>query len=317
MPYSLSRTITRLLSFITILTLLLSPSYADTPTQKTELVIGVLSNKAQKHIRFSQPLADYLAKELVDFGIEQASVKVTNNISQIGNWLDNGQIDLFSDTVFTALHIQDDYNAEIMLRRWKKGIPEYRSIFFTQKDTGIKNLDELVGKRLALEDRDSTSGYFLPLSTLIERGYQLSQLTHPSDPVPANTIGYIITADTLNKADELSLSAWVYRNKVDAAAFSDHNWNDPEDMPLSMRKKLDIIHESSAFPRSVQLIRSDLDPVLKEQIKVLLLNAHLSEQGRHALEAFQDTKKFDHFTEENIEAVQLADNLRILINKYL
>ncbi|WP_087025381.1 phosphate/phosphite/phosphonate ABC transporter substrate-binding protein [Thaumasiovibrio subtropicus] len=293
------------------------PAKAASSLEDKILSIGVLSTKPQKHIRFTQPLGDYLADNLREFGYTRAEIKVSSNVEQLSQWFDQGEVDLMSETLFTSLDLANNHNAEIILRRWKKGVAEYRSLFFTRADSGITSFDDLVGKHLALEDVDSTSGYYIPLSTLLQRGYAVTKLASSHTPVPEGHIGYVITADTLSEADELSLSAWVFRKKVDAAAFNDGNWNSPSDMPKSMRDHMHILYESPAFPRSVQLIRADMPDNIKTQIRGLLLNAHLSTAGQKALEAFQDTKKFDNFSEENQEAMAYADKLLLLVKKHL
>jgi phosphonate transport system substrate-binding protein len=54
--------------------------------------------------------------------------------------------------------------AKLLLRRWKRGMAEYRSVIFTKTNGAINRLEDLRGKLLVFKDPESTSGYFLPKS---------------------------------------------------------------------------------------------------------------------------------------------------------
>ena len=58
----------------------------------------------------------------------------------------------------------------VLLKSVRGGQPYYWSVLLVRKDSGIKNLDGLKGKRLAFTHLGSTSGYVIPMSALLKQG---------------------------------------------------------------------------------------------------------------------------------------------------
>lgn len=284
---------------------------SELPLENNPLVIGAISHKAKKHIEFSQPLADYLAENLKDFGYTHGKVVVAKNVAQMSEMLRAGQVDLVSETVFSALELEEA-GAEMFLRRWKNGVGFYSSLIFVRQGRGLSSLDDLKGRTIVFEDRESTSGYFLPASLLINRGYELVELSSLSETAPHDKIGYVFAKEILNTANEISISSWVFRGVVDAGAFSSVNWNEDEDLPDQFRKRLTILHESLPFPRGIMLIRPGMSAPLKAAIKELLLTAEQSDTGTAALRRYQKTRRFDELNANARQAIRLAAKLRDL-----
>jgi ABC-type phosphate/phosphonate transport system substrate-binding protein len=78
----------------------LYPSAAATPEEievadGITLVIGDISDDPAEIIEETQPLADYLAEELRDEGVAAVEVRVANSMEEMGQLLQNGDIDLY------------------------------------------------------------------------------------------------------------------------------------------------------------------------------------------------------------------------------
>jgi phosphonate transport system substrate-binding protein len=67
----------------------------------------------------------------------------------------------------TAAQVAD---AEILLKCERGGHPHYWSVILVRRDSGIHNLGELKGKRIAFTHLGSTSGYVVPMSALLAEG---------------------------------------------------------------------------------------------------------------------------------------------------
>jgi len=282
-----------------------------------EFVVGAISDDARKHIEFTQRLADYLAENLEHYHLSKGRVVVSKDAKAMGEMLKTGQIDLVSETLFTALEMQEKYGAEILLKRWKKGVETYSSVIFVRQDFDFQSLDDLRGKVIAFEDRFSTSGFFIPAAVLLKKGYKLIELDSPNSPVPHDGIGYVFVKELLARGNEISIASWVSRGVVDAGAFSDVNWNDTDDMPDELRKELEIIYQSQDFPRSLQLTRADLDPQIKLIVKKLLLQADQAAKGQKALKKYQKTAKFQELNGTDQEKITLALAFKRLLDKHL
>ena len=280
-----------------------------TNTRNT-IVIGRVSTNPKKHFKHLKPVADYLAANLHDFGIDEGKVLFAKDNQQMIRYIKQGKVDLITETVFSAVEFRNKTGADIALRRWKKGVAEYSSLIFARKDSGITSLEGLVGKTIAFQDAGSSSSFFIPASILIQNGFPLIQLDHPRETPPAHAIGYVFA----NK--EINISAWVNKGIVDAGAFSNLDWNNEEDMPDSFRAANNIIYQSIAFPRGVELFRPDIDPALKQQIIQILLTAHETEEGQRALKAYQKTKKFDELS-DSTDSIRLAHDLAKIVAEQL
>jgi phosphonate transport system substrate-binding protein len=283
--------------------------------QGKTFTIGVLSYDARKHISFTSPLAKYLAKQLEPHGYTEGYVKVTNSIVELGHWLDIGKIDMVSETLFSSLKLQQEHNADIRFHRWKKGQANYQTVFFARKASGIHTLDDLVGKTLVLEDRSSTSGFYIPIHTLLRQKLAVTPKPNPNRIAHPDNINIVVAGDVLRRADETSISTWVAHGQADAGAFSNTNWEDPGDMPPHLKSEMELIYRTEFIPRSLILLRRDLPTQVKQTIEKSLINAHQSEEGKAALHKFQKTSRFETFSPSKLQSFSDYNDQRLQIER--
>ena len=110
---------------------------APTPTATERIVLGDVSSDPVKKIDRYQPLADYLADHLAEFGIGVGEVAIAPDIETMAKMMQSGAVDIYFDSLYPATIVSQQSGAEPILRRWKKGKAEYRTIFFTRADSGI------------------------------------------------------------------------------------------------------------------------------------------------------------------------------------
>lgn len=94
---------------------------------------------------------------------------------------------------FRRLQVQKLSGSRVVARRWKQNAPDYWSIYVARRDSGIDSLDDCLGKVVAFEDPHSTSGFLLPAGTLVDRGFQILEVSRPQEPVAPDEIGYFFT----------------------------------------------------------------------------------------------------------------------------
>ena len=82
-----------------------------------------------------------------------------------------------SETAGSGMSYQERADAHVLLVAERSGMREYESVFFTRRDSGIKDLADLRGKRIAFQNPASTSAYFLPASEMLSAGLPLVILT--------------------------------------------------------------------------------------------------------------------------------------------
>ncbi len=271
-----------------LLVLGLAAAGESQPTGSREsetLVIGSVSRSIKEEIETFQPLADYLTPRLGAVGIRDVDIAVVTTPGEMARRLRSGQIDIYIDSPFIIAEMSRQAGAKPFLRRWKKGAAEYHTLFVARKDSGIASFDDLLGKAVAFDDPQSSSGHLLPKAMLLERGYRLVELRSADDPVPPDAIGYVFSMDDVNTV------FWVDHGKVTAGVTS------PEFLTLYQKKRDTIVAFARSFdiPRHVVAHRADLDPAVVRELERVLMAMESGEEGRQALKAFQKTTRFDRF----------------------
>ena len=271
------------------------------------LVIGRVSTTPDKAYKEVKPIVDYAVTRLSDLGIKEGSVLVAKNREEMIRFLHEGKVDWTTDSVISSLVYTEKSRATILLRRWAGGIQSYHSVLFARRDAGINTLQDLKGKKIAYENRGSTTSFYIPMATLLKAGMELTELSSPREKALTNKVGYAFAGD------ELNITTWVHRRIVDAGAYHNQDWESPETNPDSMKQDLRIFYQSQPFPRMVEVVRHNLDPKLKNRLKEILLIAHEDLAAKEALSAYHKTTRFDEFKGQALSELHEA---RVLF-KYL
>ncbi len=250
------------------------------------LVLGDISDEAAETIEGTQPTADYLAERLDHFGITGGEVKIAPDLETMTQWMAEGVVDLYFDSPYPALVISQETGAVPILRRWKYGVSEYHSLFFTRSDSGIDSIADLHGNYVAFEEPFSTSGYMLPLAYLIERGLNPVRKGDMETAVSADEIGYVYST-----ADNTTIQ-WVVSRRVPVGVVDNITYE--RFIPAETRAELVVLGETESVPRQLVLVSPDMDEELQEAIKKILLEMDDSESGSTVLKTFLTTK-FDEF----------------------
>jgi phosphonate transport system substrate-binding protein len=252
---------------------------AGSKTITLGLVSIVFQNEIEEHFR---PLVQYVARRLS--AETDGRVVVASTALQMAKLLDEKNVDFYMESTYPTYLINKQGAAVLILRRWKGGLAEYRSLIFTKKGGGITRLEELRGKMIAFEDPGSTSGYFLPKVLLFRKGFKLTEKPGPEARVAANEIGYIF------ESADRTIIEFVLDHQVAAGAFSDGDYG-----ALNEERKaaITILARSETLPRHLVSTRKDLDPAVKNRLTEILLSMHQDDEGRTILRQTDNTTKFD------------------------
>jgi len=264
----------------------------DEPTVESvavrAIVLGDISDDPAEVIEGTQPLADYLASQLGEYGITEGQVRIATSTNEMIQLLAKGEVDLYFDSTYPATLISDAAGAKIILRRWRFGVEEYQSVIFASEASGITSIDQLPGHMVAMDAPYSTSGFLLPSVHLMENGLSLKGKKSAGEAVAADEIGFVFSYD-----DENTLQ-WVLSGLTAAGVTDDYNFDVA--FPEDARAHLVELARTEYIPRQVVVIRSGLDDGLVQSIVRVLTTMHETEAGAAALEPFQ-TSKFDEFPE--------------------
>ena len=249
------------------------------------LTLGVVfhdpGQPVEEHFR---PLADYVARRLSTVGEIKGMVVVAPSAAQMTKGLEEKRIDFYMESPYATYVINRLGGARLLLRRWKGGMAEYRGVIFTNKEGGIRRLEDLRGKMIAFEDPGSTSGYLLPKLFLLKKGFSVVENRNLGSKVSPNEIGYIF-GDTANGVVNL-----VSQQKVAAGAFSNDDFAGLEDKHKSL---ISILGETEAVPRHLVSVRKDLPEPVTKQLKEILLGMDRDKEGQEILRKTDNTTKFD------------------------
>ncbi len=261
------------------------------------LVIGRISSNVRKHWPRLEAMANYLSVELADAGIAGVDVRMVDTFEEMRELLRSGEIDMLSETAFSAIELTRDNSAEMLLREWKSGVSEYHTIIFARRGSGVESLDDLIGRTFVFEDRESTSAYLIPRAHMVQSGYSMVELENPLDRPPPGVVGFAFADDEGTVVDR------VRRGFADAGALSNLDWSDDDEVSEAERQELVIIHETDPVIRSIMLVRSTLDQTVKARLAEVLLQMHETEIGLETLDEYWSTARFDRIEGPALESL--------------
>ncbi len=179
---------------------------------------------------FGEYLTDRLGNEFPT----RAEIVMDADLQNIQSAAARGDIDLISETVFSAARLENTGEMEILLLEWKRDVSKYRSALIVRKDSDIHSLADVRGRTIAFEDPGSTSGFFLPYLEIMDSGLDLSPMGVRSRDSMAVRYTFAGT--------EVNVVGSVIRGRTDVGANSETDLDDPEVMTERFRPELRVFH---------------------------------------------------------------------------
>lgn len=280
------------------------PPITEPPAEEKLIVFGDISDDPAEVIEGSQPIVDYLAEKLKDYGITGGQVKVAASTEEMIEWLKNGEVDFCFDSTYPATLLSDASGGQIVLRRWKFGVEEYNSVIFASKESGIKSIEDLKGKMVAMDAPYSTSGYMLPAVYLTEHGLKLAGKASSGDAVAPDEVGFVFAYDDQN------VLQWVLDGLTPAGVTDDYNFD--KAFPREAAQNLVELARTEKTPRQVLVARPGIDPALLKALVKTLVAMDEDPAAEKALKSFQTTQ-FDEFPEGTQAALQRIREMKEII----
>jgi len=252
---------------------------------QTVLTIGLIPERnIFKQIERYEPLAGYLSKKIG----QNITLKV---LTRYGNIIDNF-VSLNLDAAFFGSFTYALAHAKLGVEPIARpvnpdGSSTYYGLIFIRKDSGIKNIKDMQGKRFAFVDRATTAGYLLPLAYFKTHGVE-DYKTFFKETYFAGTHQYAIY-DVLNKKAEIGAAknTMFYR-----LAAKDRRLLD----------ELVFLARSPDVPENGLAVRKDIDNAIKLKLKQALINMHADPEGIDILKKF-GAKKFIETSDDDYSGV--------------
>src|SRR5215208_4574504 len=299
--------------------------------------IGTVDVDAVKQIIKFQPTADYIAAKLSNNQTTHYNGKViiTPTINDIINLLKEQKIELYFESPFTIVLVDKESDAVPFLLRWKEGVAQYHSIFIVKKNSPINTINDFVGKTIAFEAPESTSGYLLPKAYLVQIGFSLSGEATESYLTQGRAGGVLsggsnITNSSIDESignsnsnnntiryvfarEDQNIPLWIVEGKADIGVIS--NVDIEQETYESVKSQLKIVDRTIDVPRHVVSHRSELDPVLVEKIKHMLVYMDKDQEGIKILKNFEETTKYEEIKNRDETFKVINDMLKALEQK--
>ncbi|HCU7174846.1 TPA: phosphate/phosphite/phosphonate ABC transporter substrate-binding protein [Staphylococcus aureus] len=248
----------------------------------------------------AKPLEKLLSKEL---GIP-VKVSVSTNYNTIVEAMKSKKVDVgfLPPTAYTLAH--DQKAADLLLQAQRFGVKEdgsaskelvdsYESEILVKKDSKIKSLKDLKGKKIALQDVTSTAGYTFPLAMLKNE----AGINATKDMKIVNVKGH----------DQAVIS--LLNGDVDAAAvFNDARNTVKKDQP-NVFKDTRILKLTQAIPNDTISVRPDMDKDFQEKLKKAFIDIAKSKEGHKIISEVYSHEGYTETKDSNFDIVREYEKL--------
>lgn len=261
----------------------------ETTPEKPQLKGSILIGLSPEQTLFTQlqryePLAGYLSGKLgtrIELTVLPRYGSVINGFVTQG--LDGA---FFGSFTYVLAHVR--LNLEVLARPEKAdGTSTYHGIIFVRKDSGIRGIKDMRGKRFAFVDKATTAGYLLPLYYFKNNGIK-DYMFFLKEAYFTGTHEDAVY-DVLNgKADIGAAKSTVFERLAAADE--------------GVRDELVVLATSPEVPENALAVRETLESSVKEKLKAVLLAMHEDPEGRAILEKF-GAARFIETTDGDYEPV--------------
>lgn len=259
-----------LMRYVVVLAVLLMFTVS---THAAELTIGLIpeQNVFKQKERY-KPLGEYIEKKT---GIK---VKFTI-LSRYGNIIERLVSEKMDGAFFGsftgALAIQK-LGVEPLARPVNlDNTSTYRGYIFVRKDSGIRNVADMKGKRLVFVEKATTAGYVYPMAYFKEQGI--------------NNIDAYFKEYYFAGSHDAAIYA-VLDKKADVGCAKHSMFDRVARKEPRITKELKILVTSPDVPSNGLAVRKDLDSGMKKQLRDVLVGMDKEKEGREVLKKFEALK---------------------------
>lgn len=292
-----SARIIRIIFLIAVALLLPVLSFSQQSQQR--ILIGLIPEmNVFKQMERFKPLGEYLTKRT---GVK---VKFTT-LSRYGNSIDRFKAEHMDGAFFGsftgALAIQKLGVIPLARPVNLDNTSTYQGYLFVRKSSGIKNVKDMKGKKMAFVEEATTAGYIFPLAYLRENG--ISDIDHFFSE-------YFFTG-----SHDAAIYA-VLNGEADVGAAKHSIFDRIRKEEPRVDRELVVLAESPRVPSNGLCVRKDLDEGLKRKLKQALLDISTDPEGEAVLKKFGAIKFIETTAQDYQPVFDLAKRAGIDIRTY-
>jgi len=274
-----------------------APSKNETPAPKFSLGLIPEQDLFSQKERY-EPLARYIS-EKVGLNVE---IKI---LSRYGNIIDNfvsGELDgAFFGSFTGALAIKKLGVIPLARPVWLDGTSTYYGMIFVRKDSGIKNANDMKGKRFAFVDKATTAGWLLPLQFFHLKGIE-DYRTWFAETYFTGTHEDAIY-DVLNKKADIGAAKNTVFYRLAAK-------------DSKVKDELQILATSPQVPSNTLAVSNKLDKSITKKLKNTLLQMEQDKQGLEILKKFKAIKFIETTVDDYAPVFEYSNEVHLDLQKY-
>lgn len=249
----------RILSVLTLLITGLSVH----PAIARDLKFGFTPVLGEAEMRTEfDPLAAYLSDAIG----QKVVLYVAKDYGDLRTQMENETVDIGSFSPFAYVDAMRGGKIRIIAQSIINGTAYYRGIIVARKDSGLKMVSDLQGKRFAFVDPKSASGYVYPRAMLIEKG--LDPKTYFKETIFAGDHNKVIAAVLDGRVD----AGAIYEGALAVAKTNG--------VPT---ENLVTLASTDPIPHDAITVRTGLDEALAKKIQTALVDMDKTEAGRRVI----------------------------------
>lgn len=261
-----------------------SPNPKSAAARKAVLIGLIPEQNIFKQLERYEPLAAYLS--------DKTGTRITLKIlPRYGNIVDNFKMAgldgaFFGSFTYALAHAK--IGVEVVARPLAAdNTSTYHGLIFVRKDSDIRKVSDMKGRRFAFVDKATTAGYLFPVIYFHEAGVD-DWKQFLKEGYFAGTHEDAIF-DVLNRKADVGAAKNTVFSRIAKA--------DPR-----VSKELKILGRSPDVPENGLALRKDIDESFRKKVKETLLNMHQDPGGRKVLEEF-GALKFIETTNDDYNAI--------------
>jgi len=234
--------------------------------------IGVAAMISPKEkVKYYKQMVDYVGAKLG----QPVQMVQEENYDKTDALLETGAISVAFLCAGPYVKDHDKFGAELLVAPQSYGQPFYHAYIIVHKDSQIKDMAGLKGKKFAFTDPKSNTGKIVP-TYMVGKEFNTT---------PEKFFGKVMYTKSHDKSVEAVAKKVVDGASIDSLIYDYAAKKDPQ-----FTSQTKIIRKSPKYGIPPVVVRKDTDPALKAKIKEIFLNMHKDPEGKAILDGIMVDK---------------------------